>query len=267
MDNGSTDDSVAAIRKSDSTLQIIETGENLGFAEGNNVGIKAALEQGASHLLLLNNDTLVDPDLIEAFLEQNDPIMGGKIYLESDRKRLDHIGGIWQPKKAGFNLIGARALDEGQFEKPMDLDYACGACLFFQREVLETVGLLEKKFFLFWEESDLCFRAKKMGYTTTFCPKAKIYHKVSASFSGKAHTHYFFWRNRWLFVERNFSGDVRKKAKRQIGRELLHIGKLYLIKSLLRRSDKNLKEYRSALLGSYHYFRKRFGNAPPQVFK
>lgn len=249
------------------SIDIIETKANLGFAEGNNVGIKAALSRGASHILLLNNDTLVDPHLIEAFLAQNDPIMGGKIYLESDRSRLDHIGGIWQPDQAGFNLIGARALDDGQFEDPIEVDYACGACLFVKREVFATVGLLEPKFFLFWEESDFCFRAKKAGYPTTFCPKAKIYHKVSASFSGKAHTHYFYWRNRWLFVERNFKGREKRCIKRKIRRELIHILKLYLIKSLIRRQDKNLKEYRSALLGSYHYFTKRFGNAPPKVFK
>lgn len=267
VDNGSTDDSVKVIKATFPCYTLIETGENLGFAGGNNVGIEAALKAGATHVLLLNNDTVVDKGFLDAFLKQNDPIMGAKIYLESDPNRFDHIGGRWNKAAAKFDLIGAREVDQGQYDEPCNLDYACGACLFIKKEVLETVGLLENAFFLFWEESDFCARAKNAGFLVRLCPQAKIWHKVSASFSGKAHTHYFYWRNRWLYMQRNLNGKEKQRSGTIAMRELLHILKLYLIKSLFRRSAKNRAEYRSALIGSYHYATRRFGNAPESIYK
>ena len=180
----------------------------MGFAEGNNVGIRFALEKGADFILLLNNDTIVDPQLLAAFINtsKNNPkagIFGAKIYLYDHPHQFDHFGEIGIAKR-NFDLIGNRIFDDDiSWELEREIDYACGAALFIKREVFEKIGLLEPKFFLIWEESDFCFRARRRGFTTLIAPQAKIWHKVSASFCGKPHSTYFWWRNRLLWIERN----------------------------------------------------------------
>ncbi|MCB1066596.1 MAG: glycosyltransferase family 2 protein [Simkania sp.] len=281
VDNGSTDDSVQAISTAFPLILLIETGENLGYAEGNNVGIREALKLGATHLLILNNDTTVEPDFLDAFLASDDAIQGAKPLLASDPTTLDHLGGIWEMKKGTFSLIGCRE-KASQWNERIPLDYVCGVALFAKAEVFKKIGLFEPRFFLFWEESDWCARAKRAGYQPYFCPNAKLNHKVSASFTGgKAHTTYFWWRNRLFWVKRNCS----KKEKRSLYLRILipemsHILKLYPIKALqlallkivkphidLSEKEKRLRNYKAALTGMKDYFFGRFGNGPSWIFK
>ncbi len=264
VDNGSTDGSVEAISKTNAHL--IETGKNLGYAEGNNVGIKRALEQGADYIFILNNDTRVEPNILESFLKRDLPIQGGTAHLMDKPHLLDHLGGNWNVKKGTFDLVGARA-PASQWTAPMTLDYVCGVALFVKAEVFKEVGLFDPRFFLFWEESDWCFRAKKKRYTINTCPEAKLYHKVSASFTGgKPHTSYFWWRNRLLWIEKNCPSS---KLKRKIIKEALHTLKLYLLKSLQYPFSKKtverrlrLRTYRAILCGVRDYFFRRFGPGP-----
>ncbi len=281
IDNGSTDDSVEAIRSAFPDLQCIEAGENLGFAGGNNLGIKHALKYAPDYLLLLNNDTIVAPDLIDAFLKSTPDaaILGAKLYLYSKPDTFDHLGGKWQKKTASFELIGNRVLDDGvSWEKSLELDYACGAALFIQRAVIESIGLLEAKFFLIWEESDFCFRAKKAGFKVKLCPNAKVWHKVSASFvGGKPHSTYFWWRGRLLWISRNCSKkEKRHLFLRVILPEILHMLKLQLIKTPLllfstksKREEKRnyLRKQRAALAGVKDYILGNFGKGPSWLYK
>ena len=113
VDNGSSDDSVEAIRTQFPQVTLLETHENLGFAGGNNVGIQHALSSGAEAVLLLNNDTIVDPGLLTAYAAQlarypNAGILGATIYLFEEPSRLDHLGGMWNKNKAAFDFIGHR---------------------------------------------------------------------------------------------------------------------------------------------------------------
>lgn len=205
IDNGSSDDSVSRIRAQWPHGILLETGCNLGYAGGNNVGIRYALMHGATHILLLNNDTIVDPGLLQAFLAGQAEILGAKVYLHSDPHRLDHLGGRWDPKRAVFDLVGKGQLEDGvRYESPIELDYACGACLFIHKRVFETIGLLEPRFFLFWEEADFCLRAKRAGLRTQLCPQAKVRHKGSASLTkDKPLTTYFWWRGRLLWIHKH----------------------------------------------------------------
>ena len=91
VDNGSTDGSASAILASFPDVEVIKTGENLGYAAGNNVGIRRALEKGADFIFILNNDTTVEPEILEVFLKRKTPIQGGKAHLMSDPKTLDHL--------------------------------------------------------------------------------------------------------------------------------------------------------------------------------
>lgn len=282
VDNGSTDDSVASIRSSYPGVVVLETGENLGFAEGNNIGIRYALAQGAQAVLLLNNDTIVDPDLLQGFAEQMKTypkagILGATIYLYDERERLDHFGGIWNRKKAAFDFVGYR--EKKKESGTLELDYVCGAALLVKREVFEKIGLLEPRFFLIWEEADFCFRAKRAGFLSLTCPKAVLWHKVSASFVGKKpHTNYYWWRNRLLWIERNcsFSEGVKLFALILIP-EILHLLKLRLLKgmqlpftrSVEKREEKQRKilQYKAALCGARDYLFRRFGAGPAWLFR
>ena len=284
VDNGSTDGSQEAIKKRFPQIKLIENNENLGFAEGNNVGIREALTLGADLIFLLNNDTVVSPTLLNAFLEefQRHPeagILGAKIYLFEEKNRLDHLGGMWNRRTATFDYIGHRQLDEPL--PPQEIDYVCGAGMMIRRQVFDTIGLLEPRYFLIWEESDFCFRAKRAGWTTRTCPQAKLWHKVSASFvGGKPHSTYFWWRNRLLWIERNCStGEKWSIYLRVILPDVFHMLKIYLLKrgqlsiQTLFQSQKSLQEKkqkllktRAALCGVRDYLFRRFGNGPRWIY-
>ena len=208
IDNGSKDDSVESIRAAYPKLPLLKTGSNLGFAGGNNLGIEWALRHRADWILLLNNDTTVAPDFLNAFLKATKEkphggIFGAKILKYSDPDIIDHLGGFWEEKTGEFISPTSGQTDHPYFEMQR-ADYVCGAALMMKRLVPETIGLLEPKFFLFWEETDYCFRAQKAGFEVWTAPCAKIWHKVSSSFTGgKPHMHYFWWRSRLLWIQRN----------------------------------------------------------------
>ncbi|MCF7852389.1 MAG: glycosyltransferase family 2 protein [Simkaniaceae bacterium] len=281
VDNGSVDDSCRAIREAYPAITLIENHANLGFAEGNNVGIRFALEHNYAFIFLLNNDTSIDPHCIEAFVQfsQKHPqaILGARLCQYHDRTKLDHLGGYWNPNTLNFDLIAQG--DEAflpQYDSPITCDFVCGAAFFAPRDLFIAVGLLESRFFLIWEESDLCARAQKAGFDSIYCPKAIVYHKVSHSFvGGKPHTYYFWWRNRLLWIQRNLPKDERKRAfYRILIPEIAHILKLYLIKSLSIpfsqspvQRRKQCKLYRAALRGIWDYTRQKFGPGPEWITK
>ncbi len=276
VDNGSTDDSVSAIRKAFPNVPIIEAKENLGFAAGNNLGIEWVLTKKAEWILLLNNDTVVDPDLLQGFMEavKKQPkakILGAKIYCYDEKKKIDHLGGFWKKGIADFRSDAQNQMDDGiSFEEMKEVDYVCGAALLMHRTVPETIGLLEPNFFLFWEESDFCMRAKRVGFEIWTAPKAKVWHKVSASFiGGKPHTHYFWWRSRLLWMERNLPFSERKQIySKIIFPEIWKHFRYYLLKSIQYQFNRKqitkqkALRYKAGLFGAIHYCMGRFGNCP-----
>lgn len=209
VDNGSIDGSVAAIREAYPTVTIIETGRNLGYAGGNNVGIRWALGKHFDSILLLNNDTAVDPGLLRAFARAeaefpNAGVFGGKIYYHTRPDILWFAGGQWVPDAFKFIHVGQDCPDGPEFMTPRAFDYMTGCVLHASSRVYRDIGLLDEDFFLTYEETDWCYRARKAGYDPTFIPDAKVWHKVSASFGGSTSPLmiYFLERNRLLWVRR-----------------------------------------------------------------
>ncbi len=283
VDNGSTDDSIAAIRKEFPHVPILENKENLGFAGGNNPGIEWVLRHHAEWILLLNNDTVVSPDFLHGFMaaakeQPKAKILGAKIFRYSDRERIDHCGGYWNPKIAEFESPAYGHLDDPySFVEMKPADYVCGAALLMHRSVPAAIGLLEPRFFLFWEETDFCFRARRAGFEVWTAPQAKIWHKVSASFTGgKPHMQYFWWRSRLLWIERNCSREEKKQLYRTvIAPELWKTLRHYLLKSAQRLFSRNsdpavlqkIRRYKAGCAGALDYFRGRFGNCPTWIGK
>jgi GT2 family glycosyltransferase len=209
VDNGSQDDSVDAIRKRHPEALLIEAGDNLGFAGGNNLGLEAALERGAEFILLLNNDTTVAPDLLgelvrAAHAHPEAAVLSGKIYFLSDPGRIWYAGTRWDVNSAAFEHVGQGAVDDGTaFERVRDTEYACGCAMFLRASTVRAIGPLDERFFLLFEETDWCFRARKAGFRCLFVPSAKVWHRVSASLGGQGVPlyEYFYVRNRLLWAE------------------------------------------------------------------
>ncbi len=143
IDNGSTDGSAILLQERFPSIHHIVLPHNLGFAGGNNAGIDYALKHGAELLLLLNNDTIVAPNLLHQFVQSfaTEPqagILGARIYLFDAKDTLDHLGGIWMKKEAKMRLISYREKDPIPFpENLIPLDYVCGACMIIKRSVIE----------------------------------------------------------------------------------------------------------------------------------
>jgi len=211
VDNNSTDESVQKIRAEFPGVHLIEAQENLGFAGGNNLGIEYALKKQADYILLLNNDTVVCEDLIESLLEpmENKPavgITGAVNYYFDEPKKIWASGAViqnwWLNKRVD---VTRGQTDKGQFGNFRTVDYIPGSCMFIKREVFEKIGLLDERFFLDFEETDFCLRAKRAGYSTIAAMKAKIWHQVGKA-KGKHKVDivvYFHARNTPLFLIKN----------------------------------------------------------------
>lgn len=219
VDNGSEDGSVSAIHRAFPEVDVLQTGQNLGFSGGYNKGLDYARLWGADYFLLINNDCLIkDPDLISELIKtmQADPKIGlvsPKIYFapgfefHKDRYRKQDLGKvIWYAGgKFDWDNIGSvhRGIDEvdkGQYQSVEESKIFSGACVLIKKEVLEKVGLLDEKYFLYFEDSDLAKRAKDAEFKIYYNGKVAIYHKVSqATGIGSKITDYYHTRNRLIF--------------------------------------------------------------------
>lgn len=209
VDNGSEDDSVAAIRKEFPDVDIVETGKNLGFAGGNNVGIEYAIEQGTAYVFLLNNDTTVDPAYLRTLVETAEKYpqagaLGSKIYYHSEPQRIWFAGGKinWLCNKGEH--IGLDKIDKGQYDQIREVGYLTGCALLVKKEVVEKVSMLEDDYFLYYEDVDYSLRIKNAGYKIVYVPASKIYHKISrATKAGSSSYVYYHVRNGLVNARRN----------------------------------------------------------------
>ncbi|PIU03849.1 glycosyltransferase family 2 protein [Candidatus Shapirobacteria bacterium CG08_land_8_20_14_0_20_39_18] len=225
VDNGSTDGSLSEIKNkilniknTDQKFKIIESEKNLGFTGGNNVGIKYALENGADYVMLLNSDTFVDKNLLVQLIEvaKSNPeigIVGPKIYFAKGHefqkdiyqpkdlgKVIWYAGGVVDWKNVLQSHRGVDEVDKGQYDKTEVTDFVTGCCMLIKKEILEKIGLLDNKYFLYLEDADFCQRAKQNGYKILYAPKAKLWHlNASSSSVGGNLQDYFITRNRLLF--------------------------------------------------------------------
>lgn len=185
VDNASTDGSVGAVRAQYPNVEVIENEANLRWAGGNNVGIHHGLEQGADYILLLNNDTEVEPDMITRLVEaaEADPSIGllaPKIYYHAQRDLIWYAGGRASLWRGLFWHVGIRQQDRGQFDRSGPIDYITGCAMLIRREVAREVGDIDTVFFAYGEDVDYSFRVKAAGFGLAMVPGARMWHKVSA---------------------------------------------------------------------------------------
>jgi GT2 family glycosyltransferase len=185
VDNGSTNDSVQRIRAQFPQVEIIEMGKNLGFAGGCNAGIRAAIDRGAEYVWFLNNDTTVDPDALRAMVDraEADPkvgAVGSAIYSTAEPELLQAWGGgyvnFWLGRSRHF--VGPVRDEQIQF--------LTGASLLLRRSAVESLGLLDEGFFMYWEDADYCFRLRRAGWRLAVAGDSRVWHKGHGSVGEKS---------------------------------------------------------------------------------
>ena len=210
-------------------LILIQNGSNHGYSAGNNVGIRYALKKRADYIWLLNNDTLVKGNTLKELVyrtesEKSIGISGAVIYFAFAPFKIQTFGG---------GTISHCTGRDSFIHSPSPVEYVAGTSLFVKRDVFEQVGLLDEKFFFYWEDVDFSCRALKAGWKLTVAANAEVYHKFSASVGGQSLksdlfkvaslTHYFRKHQkgiRWIFpVLFNISGMlVNRIFRRQFNR-------------------------------------------------
>jgi GT2 family glycosyltransferase len=191
VDNGSTDGSVDTIEAQHPEVRVIANDRNLGFAEGNNVGLRAALDAGADYVMLLNNDTLVAPDLLNQLVPEAEtrPDAGAVsplIYYLDPPDRIWYAGARFDARR-GHNgrHTGYGERDYGQYDRVREIGRATGAAMLVKREVIEHVGFLDGRFFLQVEDVEWSLRMRRAGWRIFFVPTGKVWHRVSVTTGGE----------------------------------------------------------------------------------
>lgn len=286
VDNGSTDGSQAAIKSAYPAITLVETGQNLGYAEGNNVGMRLALTREPAYLLILNNDTVVSPQMITRLVETSRAmpraVLGPLTFYQHPADEIWWGGTKWLPDSGQFIHMHAGENDLGASDAtPIPCDYVVGSALFAPARLFREIGLFDPLFFLTYEETDWCYRARAAGWRCYCEPRALMWHKVSAAMGGTGSPlqTYFYIRNALLWGERHL-------PRAQFRRLLVHTMKGAFGPSFSApdapRSWRSLRwglsEWfrrltgwhahpvsRATFLGLRDYLLKRFGDCPAEI--
>jgi hypothetical protein len=214
IDNGSTDGSTAVIKDQFPSVKIIPLGENQGFARACNVGICCALKNGARYTLLLNNDTVVAPDMITHLVRAMDISPAAGVLTP----RIMRYGGnqIWfmgsriRPMTLDLLDFGIGRKSQLPLDRMVQVDVALGAGMLVDRRVFERVGLLDETFFFYHEDIDFSLRVRQAGFEIWSVPWARMWHKVSASTEQRSYLRaYYHARGSVYFYYKHSAGWQR----------------------------------------------------------
>lgn len=216
VDNGSTDSSVVEIEAHYPCVPIIATGANLGYAGGNNVGIRYALDRGVDFIGVLNNDVVVEPDFVEPLIGifQQQPEIGIVTPLVAERVDDGQVWAMgsavnWRTAAVTRQHAG-EPINAWRGRLPFPVEIASGAAMLVRREVFNRVGLLDESFFLYYEETDWCLRAGRAGCRILAVPSSIVWHKVSAALGASSPAiDYYMLRNHLRLISRHWSDAHR----------------------------------------------------------
>lgn len=216
VDNGSHDGSATNLKEEFPEIILIQSATNLGFAGGNNLGLDYVLENNYTYVMLLNNDTFVEPNFVDVLVNYMDlnldvGIIQPKIYCNHNRKLLWN-GGSYFNKFFGITYTkGYLRKDKPDYNRIKEVDWVTGCALLTRTAIIKKVGKLEEKFFIYYEDVDLSFKIKKEGHKLIYHPESIIYHIAGMSNKSKTKrkegflnpvVHYLVQRNRIWFLKR-----------------------------------------------------------------
>jgi GT2 family glycosyltransferase len=217
IDNASSDDTLTRLSQyNDSHIVIVPNKDNLGVAAGNNQGIKAALENNCNHVLLINNDTVFEPELITKLisgLHQLDcEMIVPKMMYHEDSELIWCAGGYFIPHKAyAGEHYGIDERDSKKYDQPKKITYSPTCCILIKKKVFDLIGYMDEKYFVYYDDTDFCFRAMKAELKFYYFPNAVLFHKVS-SLTGGVESPFvmrYMIRNRIYFIRKHISFLMR----------------------------------------------------------
>lgn len=208
VDNASADDSVVRLKTTltDPRVDLLLNDKNGGYAGGNNRGIVKALSKGAEYVLVLNNDTLIDPGCLRSLVEA----MEAEPRIGIGGCRIIDVGYESSPNRGQsvslFTGKTAHWRDGGPVQAPADVDFICGASIMLRAKILYEIGAFDSNFFMYCEDADICFRARKAGYRVCFIPGPGIRHFTGSTAKGhsvRPLVSFYSTRNRIWFIRRH----------------------------------------------------------------
>jgi GT2 family glycosyltransferase len=213
LDNASSDGSVETIRHCFPDAHIIELDRNLGYAGNNNAGITAALALEADWIFLLNEDTILAADCLLRLVEAGESdrriaVVGPMVYHHDEPTVIQSAGGrlgrYWQSTHIAQNQV-----DQGQFVEPNEVDWISGCAIMIRGAAVEQVGMLDGRFFYYWEDTEWCLRIRRGGWRIMHVPKAKLWHKgVQRNYRPQPLVTYYSSRNRLLMLAKHHAPPV-----------------------------------------------------------
>ena len=261
LDNDSTDGSVEAIRTRFPQVEIIPLAENRGYAGNNNVGIRAALDRGADWVLVLNEDTVLDPECIAQMVRVGESdlligILGPMVYHYDEPDVIQTAGGRFGRHLAATHLAQNEP-DLGQFPKPHQVDWISGCAILVRQATMGDVGILDERFFYYWEETEWCLRAGKSGWKIIHVPQARLWHKgVQRDYRPGPSVTYYNTRNRFLMLAKH---GAPLKTWLYVGWEIVS----RLASWSLKPQWRHMQPHRDALWqGTLDFLRQRWGPMP-----
>lgn len=190
VDNGSTDETPFHIATRFPQVEQVHTGHNGAVTAAYNLGIRHALGHGAAYVLMLNNDTTIAPDMVSALVAaaRADPsrgILSPKIYYYDQPDAIWFAGADRKRFDLGARMPFVDQTDNVENSTAREIDYAWACGFLFTRAMLDDVGLFDTRFYLYYDDVDICLRAQKAGYRVWYEPQGRMWHKVGASTSSK----------------------------------------------------------------------------------
>jgi hypothetical protein len=190
IDNASSDATVARLsRYDDPRIVVVRNRENVGIAEGNNIGIRAALKDGCESILLINNDTAFDKALISSLQrglsDHNCDLIAPKILYFDQPEKIWAAGGYFSKAWGSSRHFGIGQEDKGQFDRLRAVAFGPACCLLIKSDVFKKIGLMDPAYFVYFDDTDFCYRAHRSGIRLVYLPSARLLHKVSSLTGGR----------------------------------------------------------------------------------
>lgn len=253
VDNASTDGSSQAIAEKYPDVHVIRSGENLGFAGGNNLGMARMLGDGVEAVFLINDDAVVAEDTLGHLAGGvGDPSAGAlapKVLVYGERSVIWSAGGRIDPSTGVSVQRHYGEIDRGQADKAAEIDYAVGCAMLVKADVIRRVGFMDPRYFTYYEEADWCRRIRRAGYRIAYVPQSRVWHKVAGE-DGRNNAAYYFSRNRLLYLG---SGGMSAGKVAWIAlSDILRSAVVHAVKGRMRES-------RLMIRGIMDYYRKAFG--------
>jgi len=263
VDNASEVDPGAEAAAAYPGIEYIRTARNLGYAGGNNRGLEHAIARNADYILIVNNDTVVDPAIVEALLRAfaSDPALGivGPVVNFMDEPASVMTDGVAFNPGPGTVFFKRIVVPVDAANPPLvPVDIVNGCCMMLTAPMVKAVGMFDEEFFIVHEESDLCLRAKRAGFGCAVLGRTLVWHKGSSSFdrSGRQLQRYFDARNLWHLLRRHAG---RVSAARGRATSLWHYVQYTFYRFDVEQEAGKAQAARAVIEGVYDGFRRRYG--------